>query len=194
MSWLSRYVFFGDGFVHPRIFPQLTKLTIGRGIKIIMRQMGPMIQQMQQTCPDCQGQGETINEKDRCRECNGRKVGQERKVIEVFIEKGMRDQQEIVFTGLADQSPGLIPGDVHVIIDEKPHNFFTRKGEDLFCTVKIELITALCGGVFHIPHLDGRVLVVNIIQGEVITPGQTKCINGEGMPGYFLINKLQTTI
>jgi DnaJ family protein A protein 2 len=52
----------------------------GRGVKIIMRQMGPMIQQMQQTCPDCNGEGETIRDKDRCKQCNGRKVSQERKV------------------------------------------------------------------------------------------------------------------
>jgi DnaJ family protein A protein 2 len=54
-----------------------------------MRQMGPMIQQMQQTCPDCQGQGETISDKDKCRECNGRKVSNDRKILEVFVEKGM---------------------------------------------------------------------------------------------------------
>lgn len=29
----------------------------GRGVRIITRQMGPMIQQMQQTCPDCNGEG-----------------------------------------------------------------------------------------------------------------------------------------
>jgi DnaJ family protein A protein 2 len=45
-----------------------------------MRQMGPMIQQMQQTCPDCNGEGETIRDQDRCKDCNGRKVATERKV------------------------------------------------------------------------------------------------------------------
>jgi DnaJ family protein A protein 2 len=52
----------------------------GRGVKIIMRQMGPMIQQMQQTCPDCNGEGEIINPKDRCGACTGKKVNAERKV------------------------------------------------------------------------------------------------------------------
>ncbi|KAJ3002004.1 UNVERIFIED_CONTAM: Type I HSP40 co-chaperone, partial [Siphonaria sp. JEL0065] len=46
----------------------------GRGIKIVIRQMGPMIQQMQQTCPDCNGEGEQINPKDRCTACNGKKM------------------------------------------------------------------------------------------------------------------------
>jgi DnaJ family protein A protein 2 len=52
----------------------------GRGIKIIMRQLGPMIQQMQQTCGDCNGEGEIINAKDRCKVCNGKKIINERKV------------------------------------------------------------------------------------------------------------------
>lgn len=52
----------------------------GRGVKIIMRQIGPMIQQMQQTCPDCNGEGEMIREKDRCKGCSGKKVIAERKV------------------------------------------------------------------------------------------------------------------
>jgi DnaJ family protein A protein 2 len=52
----------------------------GRGVKIVMRQLGPMIQQMQQTCSDCNGEGELLKEKDKCTVCKGRKVGQERKV------------------------------------------------------------------------------------------------------------------
>ena len=52
----------------------------GRGIRITMRQMGPMIQQMQQTCPDCNGEGEIIKEKDKCQVCRGKKISSERKV------------------------------------------------------------------------------------------------------------------
>lgn len=48
-----------------------------------MRQMGPMIQQMQQTCPECKGEGEVIKEKDRCKTCVGKKVISERKVKKI---------------------------------------------------------------------------------------------------------------
>ncbi len=57
----------------------------GRGVRIIMRQMGPMIQQMQQTCPECNGEGQVINQKDRCKDCNGKKVSSERKILEVHL-------------------------------------------------------------------------------------------------------------
>jgi DnaJ-class molecular chaperone len=95
----------------------------------------------------------------------------------------MQDGQKITFTGEGDQSPGVIPGDIIIVVDEKPHHFFKRKGEDLYCSVSIELSTALCGGQFHIKHLDDRVLLVNILPGEVIKPGAVKAIYNEGMPG-----------
>ena len=56
-----------------------------------MRQLGPMIQQMQQTCSDCGGEGEMINPKDRCKGCNGKKIVNERKVdlfILIFLDSG----------------------------------------------------------------------------------------------------------
>ena len=163
-----------------------------------MRQLGPMIQQMQVACPDCDGQGETINQKDKCKVCNGKKTTSERKVtslfsfllalnyqiLEVHVDKGMSDGQAVTFTGEGDQGPGIIPGDVHIQIEQKPHDRFKRKGSDLYYTAEIDLLTALAGGKFAITHLDDRVLVVEIIPGEVIKPGDVKSVNGEGMPGY----------
>ncbi|KAJ3122639.1 Type I HSP40 co-chaperone [Physocladia obscura] len=154
----------------------------GRGVKIVIRQMGPMIQQMQQTCPDCNGEGETINAKDKCTACNGKKVSNERKILEVFIDKGMTDGQKITFTGEADQAPGVVPGDIIIVVEEKPHDRFKRKGADLFIDIKLDLLTALAGGHFTIQHLDDRILMVHILPGEVIKPDEIKCINGEGMP------------
>jgi DnaJ-class molecular chaperone len=58
----------------------------GKGVIYIMRQMGPMIQQMQQTCPDCNGTGEVIPDADRCKVCVGRKVVTERKVIKNLLD------------------------------------------------------------------------------------------------------------
>ncbi|KAJ3331330.1 Type I HSP40 co-chaperone [Blyttiomyces sp. JEL0837] len=156
----------------------------GRGVKIIMRQMGPMIQQMQQTCPDCAGEGEIINPKDRCKSCNGKKVQTERKILEVFIDKGMSDGQKITFAGEGDQAPGIIPGDIIIVVEEKSHPRFKRKGDDLYIDVKLDLLSALAGGQFAVTHLDDRVLLVNILPGEVIQPGDIKCIVGEGMPAY----------
>ncbi|KAJ3292061.1 Type I HSP40 co-chaperone [Borealophlyctis nickersoniae] len=156
----------------------------GRGVKIIMRQIGPMIQQMQQTCSDCNGEGEVIREKDRCKQCHGKKVNQERKILEVHIDKGMQDGQKITFSGEGDQQPGVIPGDIIIVVEEKEHPRFKRKGNDLYYEAEIDLLTALAGGQFSIQHLDDRMLLVTILPGEVIKPGEMKAILNEGMPIY----------
>lgn len=130
-----------------------------------------MIQQIQQPCDDCSGTGEIINSKDRCKHCNGKKVVSEKKMLEVHIDKGMKSGQTINFRGESDQAPGVEPGDVIIVVEEKPHDRFERKGNDLEIEIEIDLLTALAGGQFAIKHLDERALVVNIHPGEVIKSG-----------------------
>lgn len=48
--------------------------------------------------------GETINEKDRCPQCNGEKVLPDKKMLEVVVEKGMQNGQRITFQGEADEA------------------------------------------------------------------------------------------
>jgi len=77
----------------------------GSGMKVSIRHLGPsMIQQMQHPCNECKGTGETINDKDRCPQCKGEKVAQEKKVLEVVVEKGMQNGQRITFPGEADEA------------------------------------------------------------------------------------------
>ena len=108
----------------------------------------------------------------------------EKKVHEVIVERGMQHGQKIKFAGEADQAPGMVAGDVIVILNEKEHPTFKRSGKDLHCKVKIELVTALAGGTFTIKHLDDRILEGTIKPGEVIKPEETRMIEGEGMPEY----------
>lgn len=156
----------------------------GRGVKVMLRQMGPMLQQIQQPCAECDGTGEVINQKDRCKVCVGKKVVSERKFLEVHIDKGMKGGQPITFTGESDQSPGVEPGDVIIIVDEKPHERFRREGNDLYAEVELDLLTALGGGSFSILHLDERALHVTVHPGEVVKHGSMKVIQGQGMPSH----------
>ena len=70
--------------------------------------------------------------------------------------------------------PGVEAGDVIIVLQEKEHDTFTRKGSDLFCTYNIGLTEALCGFEFTMKQLDGRDLVIKNPKGHVIQPG--KCI------------------
>lgn len=154
----------------------------GRGVKVTLRQMGPMLQQIQQACNECDGTGEIINQKDRCKTCLGKKVVSERKFLEVHIDKGMKNGETITFAGESDQAPDVVPGDVVIVIEEKPHAVFKRQDSNLSIDVELDLLTALGGGQFSIKHLDNRALLVNILPGEVIKNDSVKVIRGQGMP------------
>ena len=68
--------------------------------------------------------------------------------------------------------PGVEAGDVIIVLQEKEHDTFTRKGTDLFCTYNIGLTEALCGFEFTMKQLDGRDLVIKNPPGQVIQPGK----------------------
>lgn len=157
----------------------------GRGVQIKVQQIGPgMIQQIQSMCPDCQGQGEKFNSKDRCKNCNGQKVERKKKILEVHIDKGMKDGQRITFHGEGDQEPGLEPGDVMIVLDQKDHPVFQRQEDNLVMKMNIKLAEALCGFQRTIRTLDNRTLIINSSPGEVIKHGDVKCVQNEGMPIY----------
>ncbi|THU61816.1 hypothetical protein C4D60_Mb07t27250 [Musa balbisiana] len=166
----------------------------GSGMKVTIRQLGPgMIQQMQHPCSECKGTGETINEKDRCPQCKGQKVIQEKKVLEVLVEKGMQNGQKISFPGEADEAPDTVTGDIVFVLQQKDHPKFKRKGDDLFYEHTLSLTEALCSFQFVLTHLDNRKLLIKSNPGEVVKPDQFKAINDEGMPMYqrpFMRGKL----
>lgn len=157
----------------------------GTGTQVRIQQLGPgFVQQIQSVCSDCRGQGEQIDAKDRCKECEGRKIITERKVLEVHIDKGMKDGQQIRFSGEGDQEPNKEPGDVVIVLDEKEHDVFKRRGYDLSMKLEISLAEALCGFQKGIQTLDNRTLVITSLPGEVVKHGEMRCILNEGMPHY----------
>ncbi|XP_063080496.1 dnaJ homolog subfamily A member 1-like [Cavia porcellus] len=157
----------------------------GTGMQIRIHQIGPgMVQQIQSVCMECQGHGECISPKDRCKSCNGRKIVREKKILEVHIDKGMKDGQKITFHGEGDQEPGLEPGDIIIVLDQKDHAVFTQRGEDLFMCMDIQLVEALCGFQKPISTLDNRTIVITSHPGQIVKHGDIKCVLNEGMPIY----------
>merc|ERR1719146_467818 len=130
----------------------------GRGVKVEVIRMGPMIQQMQSACRDCGGQGKTF------------KTKQEREVLEVHIQKGSPDGHKIPFREMADEHPDADPGDVIFVLKQQEHADFKRKGADLYIERSISLVEALCGFELELTHLDGRKLIIKTKPGEIVKP------------------------
>jgi len=130
----------------------------GRGVKVQVVRMGPMIQQMQSACGSCGGQGKTFLTK------------QEREVLEVHIQKGATDGHKVTFREMADEHPDADAGDVIFVLKQQEHADFKRKGADLFIERKISLVEALCGFELTLTHLDGRKLFIKTAPGEIVKP------------------------
>ncbi|RZC62258.1 hypothetical protein C5167_024018 [Papaver somniferum] len=167
----------------------------GSGTKVSLRYIAPgMAQQVQHACNECKGTGEKdISPKDRCPQCKGKKVVPEKKVLEVHVEKGMRNGQKIKFPGKSDEAPDTVTWDIVFVVTHKDHPKFKRQGDDLVVEQKLSLTETLCGFQFALTHLDGRQLLIKTNTGEVIKPDSAKAINDEGMPMYersFMKGKL----
>merc|ERR1719316_2082783 len=130
----------------------------GRGVKVEVVRMGPMIQQMQSQCHACGGQGKTFQTK------------QEREVLEVHIQKGSPDGHKVPFKEMADEHPDADPGDVIFVLKQQEHADFRRKGADLYIERSISLVEALCGFELELTHLDGRKLIIKTKPGEIVKP------------------------
>jgi DnaJ family protein A protein 2 len=156
----------------------------GKGMKTIVRQISMgMIQQTVQ-CNDCKGEGYVIKEKDKCKACKGQKSTQEKKTLEVHVDKGAPDGKRYSFVGESDEFPDYEPGDIIVEIQIEKHKKFHRKGADLVYTADITLIEALTGCELAIEHLDKRKILIKSKPMEVIKPGVLKTVKELGMPFF----------
>ncbi len=67
----------------------------------------------------------------QCPTCAGQKVVRERKTFDVNIKPGTPSNSKLLLRGESNQRPGVKPGDVCLVINEKPHPLFRREGNDL---------------------------------------------------------------
>nr|XP_023668254.1 dnaJ homolog subfamily A member 1-like [Paramormyrops kingsleyae] len=157
----------------------------GSGLQVRLHQLGlGIVQQISTICSSCQGQGQRISHKDKCKACGARKILRQKKILEVHVDKGMKDGQKIVFHGEGDQEPGLEAGDIIIVLDQKAHPVYTREGENLVMAMELQLVEALCGFKKPVCTLDSRTLLLTSHPGELIRPGDRKCVLNEGMPLY----------
>ncbi|KAK7302833.1 hypothetical protein RJT34_13730 [Clitoria ternatea] len=101
-------------------------------------------------------------------------------IITIEIKAGWKKGTKITFPEKGNEQPNVIAADLVFVIDEKPHNVFSRDGNDLVVTQRVSLAEALTGYTVHLTTLDGRVL--NIPINNVIHPNYEEVVPREGMP------------
>jgi len=111
--------------------------------------------QVQQPCPSCGGEGETIS--NPCTDCSGdgRVKGSSR--IKLHIPPGIMEGGRLrsLQHGEAGRQGGTA-GDLYVVIHVKEHEIFEREDSNLFCEVPLPFTLAALGGELVVPTLDGK--------------------------------------
>ncbi|KAH9578877.1 Chaperone DnaJ [Trypanosoma melophagium] len=155
----------------------------GGGVVVQRLQLGPhMHQDVRQTCPACRGRGRVARES--CRRCGGARVVRGEVQLKLMVERGVEEGHTVVFEMEADESPDVVPGDLHMVIHTYPHPRFSRRRNniDLDTNITVTLKEALIGFNKAIPHLDGT--NTNVKATGVTPYGTVLRLRGMGMPKH----------
>jgi molecular chaperone DnaJ len=129
-------------------------------------------------CSACQGFGTTIPHP--CPTCAGDGRVRTRRSLTVKIPPGVEDGMRIRLAQQGEVGPGGgPPGDLYVEIHERPHDVYSRKGDDLHCRVTVPMTAAALGTRLTIKTIDGE---ENVDVKAGTQPGATLRIRGKGVP------------
>jgi len=153
-----------------------------------------------QTCPSCQGTGQIVRSQgffrvstpcsrcrgagriitEPCHDCDGAGLTRVSKKISVKIPPGIDDGSRMRLSGQGEGGRrGGPTGDLYVVIHVEPHEFFVRKGDDIYCQLTIDIADAALGGKEEIMTLDGP-KAISIPKG--IQSGHALTLKSEGFP------------
>jgi molecular chaperone DnaJ len=129
-------------------------------------------------CEACAGTGRVLP--PACPPCSGRGTVPRSCRITVRIPPGVDTgaQIRVAGEGHAAPAPGE-PGDLVVITRVRPHAFFTRKGDNLYCELPLSVPEAALGARIPVPTLDGPA-ALTIPPGT--QSGQILRLRGKGCP------------
>ena len=147
------------------------------GVGQIRRSQG--IFSINQTCPTCQGQGQTID--SPCSSCRGQGVVNSKKKISIKVPPGIDDGQSIKIGGEGEAPVGGgINGDCYISISVKNDERFIRENSTLYCEAPISITQAVIGTSITIKSIDNKSITLKIDPGT--QHGSVLRVRNQGMP------------
>jgi len=134
---------------------------------------------IQQTCPDCGGEGKVIS--NPCRDCKGSGVVKNKKSLTIQIPKGIEDGTQMRLSGKGEAGyRGGSNGDLYVFISVLKHKIFQRSEDNLYFKFPMSMVDAALGTEVEVPTIDGGKSIVKIPEGT--QSGRQFRLKGKGMP------------
>jgi molecular chaperone DnaJ len=107
-----------------------------------------------QTCPDCNGTGKR---RQPCPVCTGKGAVPKTETVKVRIPAGVDTGSRVRVAGKGEAGlRGMPPGDLYIVTNVSPHPVFTRKGDNIHCTIPITLPEAALGAKIEVPTVSGK--------------------------------------
>jgi len=107
----------------------------------------------------------------------------ERCHLAIPISPGMRPGTQFIFEFEGDDGPGIVPGDVKVVLYAEPHTRFLSAGDDIATETAVSLADALVGKAIGPIHaLTGESLMLRPPPNMPIIPGMSFKVPGQGLP------------
>jgi len=158
--------------------PETCAACHGRGTVTVQQQTMFGYTQTQRACQNCRGTGKII--KTPCKNCNGKGYVKVNKRLEVNIPEGIDNMQRIVLRGQGSAGRnGGANGDLVIEVRVKPHDLFTRDGNNLYIDVPISFTEAALGAEIEIPLLGGKREKFTIPEGT--QSGTSFTLKGKGI-------------
>jgi len=130
------------------------------------------------TCPHCQGDGEVLA--TPCEACGGEGRAKKEITITVKVPPGVASGNYIPIRSKGNVGPkGGPPGDVLVYIEEREHEVFARREDDILCQVPVSFSQAALGAEVDVPTLNGKVQMT-VPPGT--QSGRVFRLRGKGVP------------
>ena len=144
----------------------------GTGVEVKISRLGVgIISQQQTTCSTCKGNGSFAPD-----DAYDLKIEN----IEIDIYKGCPEGTLFTYSGMVNEEPGKLTGDLIFNVKYKKHKFFKilKNSIDLVCDLNINLLESLIGFNRIIEHPSGEHIVIG--SERIIKPGKY-AIFGKGI-------------
>lgn len=128
----------------------------GQMRKVVNTMLGQMVSAS--TCHTCNGSGKILDKRPPGVDNSG--LHQKEEVIDIKIPGGVGEGMQLSMSGKGNSGPnGGPPGDLLILIEEKPDESLKRDGNNVIYDLHLNFVDAVLGTSAEVPTIDGKVKI-----------------------------------